>query len=91
MHYKTSVSQTRLSKNKMKGMKSKFNWTGNSDDYILADIHYDSLGKTIRVTSEKTSFFDLISNIGGQLSLWCGMSFISFIQVSMMEMTKLKY
>lgn len=44
-------------------------------------VYYDDLTYTSYSEVEKTSIIDLVSNIGGTLGLFLGMSFLSFVEI----------
>ena len=58
----------------------------NSQSYVAGDlfvfsIFYEDLKYTLISQQPKMHFIDLISNIGGSLGLFVGISFISFLEL----------
>jgi hypothetical protein len=51
------------------------------DDFIILSIYYTESGYTSISQLPKMDFFDLISNIGGNLGLFIGVSFLSFAEI----------
>jgi len=51
------------------------------DNYIFFSVYYESLQYTVIDQIEKMNIFDLISNIGGNLGLFIGISFLSFAEL----------
>ena len=64
-----------------------FSFTLSSDDYIRHNastevlIYYRSLKYTSIKQKEKVTIFDLISNLGGSLGLFIGLSFVSLFEI----------
>lgn len=48
---------------------------------LSVNVYYDQLGYTVTSQQAKTNLFDVISNIGGLLGLFIGISFLSFIEI----------
>jgi len=76
--YDTSISFTKFSKNEF---KSLFELNGSVDTLIWIDIYYENLEYTSISQLPKMNVLDLISNIGSNLSLFIGISFISFAEI----------
>jgi hypothetical protein len=51
------------------------------DNYIFFSVYYENLQYTVIDQIEKMDIFDLISNIGGNLGLFIGISFLSFAEL----------
>jgi hypothetical protein len=51
------------------------------EDYVFFTVFYESLQYTVIDQIEKMDIFDLISNIGGNLGLFIGISFLSFAEL----------
>lgn len=51
------------------------------DNAVLLQVYYSSLNYIYISQSEKTSFIDYVSNLGGALGLFIGVSFLSFFEV----------
>jgi hypothetical protein len=76
--YETSISFTKFSKNEFKTL---FEINGSTDGLIWVDIYYENLEYTSITQLPKMNVLDLISNIGSNLSLFIGISFISFAEI----------
>jgi len=55
--------------------------TNNSDNLVNFNLFYTSLDYTMIDQIGKMNGFDLISNIGGNLGLFIGISFLSFAEL----------
>jgi hypothetical protein len=51
------------------------------DDYVVFGVYFDSLDYTLIDQIPKMNMLDLISNIGGSLGLFIGVSFLSFAEI----------
>ena len=49
--------------------------------FIVLYVYYKSLGYKMILENPKTEMFNFISNIGGILGLFLGISFLSFIEI----------
>ena len=58
-----------------------FELNGSVDTLIWIDIYYENLEYTSISQLPKMNVLDLISNIGSNLSLFIGVSFISFAEI----------
>jgi len=76
--YDTSISFTKFSKNEF---ISLFKINGTIETLISIDIYYENLEYTSISQLPKMNVIDLISNIGSNLSLFIGISFISFAEI----------
>lgn len=72
----------------MLAQNGKFNFTGENLTYedikksILAlNIYYDELKYTLVEEIKKIETFDLISNLGGIMGLFLGVSFVTFFEI----------
>lgn len=54
---------------------------GPFNDSININVYFDSLRYSLITESPKTQLFDLVSNIGGTLGLFIGISFLSFFEI----------
>ncbi len=61
--------------------KNRVNFTKNSGDYIILDLFFDNLVYTEINEQELVSTTILFSQIGGQLSIWLGVRFITVIHI----------
>ena len=50
-------------------------------DYVSFGVYFDSLDYTLIDQMPKMNMLDLISNIGGNLGLFIGVSFLSFAEI----------
>jgi hypothetical protein len=76
--YDTSISFTKFSNNEFEFL---FDLNGSIDNLIWIDIYYGNLEYTSITQLPKMNPFDLISNIGSNLMLFIGISFISFAEI----------
>jgi hypothetical protein len=76
--YDTSISFTKFSENEF---LSLFELNGTVNNLISIDIYYENLEYTRISQLPKMDFFDMISNIGGDLGLFIGISFLSFAEI----------
>jgi hypothetical protein len=76
--YDTSISFTKFSENEFFAL---FEVNGSVDNLISIDIYYENLEYTSINQLPKMDIFDLISNIGSNLSLFIGISFLSFAEI----------
>jgi hypothetical protein len=76
--YDTSISFTKFSNNEFKRL---FEIDANINNVLSIDIYYENLEYTSISQLPKMDIIDLISNIGSNLSLFIGISFISFAEV----------
>jgi len=53
----------------------------SSDNITAIYVFYEDLKYTLISQQPKLQFIDLISNIGGSLGLFVGISFISFLEL----------
>lgn len=61
---------------------AKINSFSDARDYFISfNIYYDDLSYTLVEESPFWDVFALFSNIGGNLGLFVGMSFLSFVEV----------
>ena len=74
--YETTISFTKFSD----GFKYFLDINGTFDNYIAIDIYYEHLEYTSISQLPKMDIFDLVSNIGSNLSLYFGVSFVSFAE-----------
>ena len=51
------------------------------DNYIFFNVYYENLQYTVIDQIAQMNVFDLISNIGGNLGLFIGISFLSFAEL----------
>lgn len=83
--YPNDMFAARLKNNQ--NIQSRFNWrTDVSPDELRASIlsinvYYSSLSYVSFTESAKTQLVDLISNIGGTMGLFLGVSFLSFLEL----------
>ncbi|CAF1115278.1 unnamed protein product, partial [Brachionus calyciflorus] len=71
---------------KLKRILEERKWTNYTEMYIkdnaaLVYIYYDRLGYELITEAEKMVIVDLISNIGGILGLFIGISILSFAEL----------
>jgi hypothetical protein len=76
--YDTSISFTKFSNNEFEFL---FDLNCSIDNLIWIDIYYGNLEYTSITQLPKMNPFDLISNIGSNLMLFIGISFISFAEI----------
>ena len=76
--YDTSISFTKFSENEYFAL---FDLNGSVNNLISIDIYYENLEYTSIIQLPKMDIFDLISNIGSNLSLFIGVSFLSFAEI----------
>jgi len=76
--YDTSISFTKFSNSEF---LSLYEINGTTDNLISIEIYYDNLEYTSITQLPKMDEFDLISNIGSNLSLFIGISFLSFAEI----------
>jgi hypothetical protein len=76
--YDTSISFTKFSDNEYLAL---FELNGSVDNLISIDIYYENLEYTSINQLPKMDIIDLISNIGSNLSLFIGISFLSFAEI----------
>lgn len=60
---------------------SKLNYDSLKRTIMRVSIFYDDLGFVQYEETAKTDVVELVSNIGGTLGLFLGMSFLSFVEV----------
>ena len=51
------------------------------DNYVFFNVYYENLQYTVIDQIAQMNVFDLISNIGGNLGLFIGISFLSFAEL----------
>jgi hypothetical protein len=71
--YETFYSFTKYERNNSFNVKI--------DDYVVFGVYFDSLDYTLIDQIPKMNKLDLISNIGGNLGLFIGVSFLSFAEI----------
>ena len=71
--YETFYSFTKFERNNSFNVKI--------DDYVAFGVYFDSLDYTLIDQIPKMNKLDLISNIGGNLDLFIGVSFLSFAEI----------
>ena len=71
--YETFYSFTKFERNNSFNVKI--------DDYVAFGVYFDSLDYTLIDQIPKMNKLDLISNIGGNLGLFIGVSFLSFAEI----------
>jgi hypothetical protein len=76
--YDTSISFTKFSDNEYLAL---YDINGTTDNLISIDIYYENLEYTSINQLPKMDIIDLISNIGSTLSLFIGISFLSFAEI----------
>ena len=76
--YDTSISFTKFSDNEYLAL---YDINGTIDNLISIDIYYENLEYTSINQLPKMDIIDLISNIGSTLSLFIGISFLSFAEI----------
>ena len=76
--YDTSISFTKFSDNEYLAL---YDINGTTDNLISIDIYYENLEYTSINQLPKMDIIDLISNIGSNLSLFIGISFLSFAEI----------
>jgi hypothetical protein len=76
--YDISISFTKFSSNEF---LSLYEINVNVNNLISIDIYYENLEYTNISQLPKMDLFDLISNIGSNLSLFIGISFLSFAEI----------
>ena len=67
--------------NALNSINSDFSMMLNKKNHLALNIFYDSYSYTTIQEVAKMDILDLISNIGGTLGLFIGMSFLSFAEV----------
>lgn len=68
----------------------KFSLVSSNDNLLMANIFYESLSITEEMTSSSYNAVSLLSDIGGQLGLFLGVSVISVIEFLFWVMDELK-
>ena len=76
--YDVSISSTKISPKYNEYLKSV---NISTDNLIHLNVYYDNLEYISIEQVAKMSFSDLISNIGGNLGLFIGISFLSFAEI----------
>ena len=76
--YETSISFTKFSENEFLAL---YEINGSVDNLVSIEIYYEHLEYTRISQLPKMDLSDLISNIGSNLSLFIGISFLSFAEI----------
>lgn len=71
---------------KAKAIEKGHDFTNKSDEYLKTEmlnlfIYYETMEQTVIDQSPQTTVSDLISNVGGTLGLFLGLSIISFVEI----------
>ena len=61
-----------------------------SNNYLVVEVYFESLNVEREVTEDAYSVVALLSDIGGQLALFIGASFISVLELAMWLLDEIK-
>ena len=81
LHYSQMIHANGLIKSDKFKYKQFNTYENFSKSFLSVNIFYDNLQYTLISQKPKTEMFNFISNIGGLLGVFLGISFLSFIEI----------
>lgn len=79
--YAQSLTNNKLVQARFGSDPTKLTYTALKSNLLQIAVYYSNLGYDSYSETENMSLLDLISNIGGTLGLFLGVSFLSFVEI----------